>query len=189
VGARTDRLQKADQVLDIVVKAEPPIQQGHVAHVVPVGDVDVVLGQHGAHRAAQQRREMARQRRHQQHPRLRGIDVLAKAQERAERRGQRGVLVHRDLAVADRDAVDPERRAGMRQPRSRNELVGGSEVAQDGVVGNAAQRLAERPQRRAGPVADRNHDIGVGLIGLVEHSPNVPDRARHCGAQRHSRLK
>src|SRR5262245_36625485 len=66
---------------------------------------------------------MTRQRSDQQHARLRRIDVLAKAQERAERRGQRGLLVHRDLAVADRNAVDPERRARMRQPRPRNELV------------------------------------------------------------------
>src|SRR5262249_47639999 len=56
-------------------------------------------------------------------------------------------------------------------PCARNELVGRGQVAQNGVVGNAGQRPAERSQGGTRPVANRNHDVGMGLIGLVEHCP------------------
>ncbi len=110
MGALADRLDELDQVVDIFVEAEPAGGARDVAHVVPVGDVDVVLGQHGAHGAAQQRGEMARQRRHQQNARLLGLDVLLEMQQRAEWRDMRGLLAHLHLAVADDDLVDAEGR-------------------------------------------------------------------------------
>ena len=51
-----------------------PARERHVARVVPVGDVDVVVGQHRAHGVAQQRREVARHRRDDQHARLRRVE-------------------------------------------------------------------------------------------------------------------
>src|SRR2546430_3559633 len=48
-----------------IVEAEAAMQERHVARIVPVGDVDVVLGQHRADGGAQQRGEMPGQRRHQ----------------------------------------------------------------------------------------------------------------------------
>ena len=42
---------------------EAAIGEGHIANVMPVGDVDVVAGQHCFDRRAQQCREMARHRR------------------------------------------------------------------------------------------------------------------------------
>ena len=184
VRAWPDRLQETDQVRDIVVEAEPAVRERDIAHVVPVGDVDVVLGQHGAHGTAQERREMTRQRRDQEHARLRRVDILLEVQKRAERRGQRGVLVDRDLAVADCHAIDPEGGTGVGQPGARDELVGRGEVAQRGVVGDADQRLAERPQGGARPAANRNHNVGMGLISLVEHSPPGGARALLPGRPR-----
>ena len=46
-------------IVDIVVEAETPLGQRHVAGVVPVGDVNLMGGQHRLHRAAQQGGEMA----------------------------------------------------------------------------------------------------------------------------------
>ena len=115
-----------------------------------------------------------------EHARLRGIDVLLEMQECSERGRQRGVLVHRDLAIADRDAVDPEGRARVRKPGPGNKFVGGGQVAQDCVVGDARQGLTERAQRGGSPRADRHHDVGMDLIGLVEHSPTL---ARRRGQQ------
>ena len=80
-----------------------------------------------------------------------GVDVLLEVQQRAERRDMRGLLVHRDLAVADRDAVDAVRRARVGEPGARDQLIGGGQVAQTGVVGDARQRLTERAQRRRRP--------------------------------------
>jgi len=62
----------------------------------------------------------------------------------------------------------------MGQPGPRNELVGRSQVAQNDVVGNACQWLAQGPQGRARPFANRDHDVGMGFVGLVEHSVRHP---------------
>ena len=134
---------------DIVVEAEAAVRGRHVARIVPVGDVDVVLGQHGAHGGAQQRREMAGQRRDQQHARLRLLDVLLEMQQRAERRDVGGLLGHRDLAVADRDAVDAVRRARVGQAGARDQLIGRGQVAQDMIVEGV------QPRRRYGEAGER----------------------------------
>ena len=66
-------LQVADEfldVIDIVVKVERAIGQRHVACVFPVGDIDLVVFQHGLDGVAQQGRVVARQRRYDQHRRL-----------------------------------------------------------------------------------------------------------------------
>ncbi len=171
MGARPDLLQETDQVRDVFVEAEAAFRQRHVANVVPVGDEDVVLRQHGAHGAAQQRGEVARQRCDQQHPRLRGLDVLFEMQQRAERRGERGLLMHGHLAIADSHAIDAEGGPLVRQARTRDQLIGRRQVAQDGIIGDADQRPSDRLERGAGPRADRPHDVGMRLIELVKHSP------------------
>ena len=74
--AGADRLEKADQIVDVVVDAEAARLDRHVARIGPVGDVDVVVPEQRLDRAAQQRGEMARQRRDHQHARLRRVDVL-----------------------------------------------------------------------------------------------------------------
>ncbi len=88
-------------MLDIFIEAEAAVPDRHVARIGPVGDVDVVIGQQHAHRVAQQRREMAAERCHQQHLGLDGCTFLDEAQQRAERRGQHLLLVHGNDLVAD----------------------------------------------------------------------------------------
>ncbi len=122
--ARPDHFEKPDQVLDIVVEAEAAGRERRVARIVPVGDVDVVLGQHRLDGVAQQRREVAGQRRDEQHARLRAGDILGEMQQRAERRDVRRLLAHRQFLVADRDGVDAVGRAHMGQSRARDQLVG-----------------------------------------------------------------
>ena len=58
-------------MIDIVVKVETPLHDGDRTGVFPVGDIDVVIGQEGLDRAAQQSRIVAGQGGHDQH---RGID-------------------------------------------------------------------------------------------------------------------
>ena len=58
VGLGAHRLEEPDDVGDVVVEAEPSRGQRHVARIVPVGQVHVVLGEHGADGAAQERGEM-----------------------------------------------------------------------------------------------------------------------------------
>ncbi|MNF01419.1 hypothetical protein D3C80_2004060 [compost metagenome] len=62
------------------IEAEAPGYQRDIARIVPVGDIDVVVGQHGLRRAAQQRGKVAGHRRHQQHARLAADAVAAEVQ-------------------------------------------------------------------------------------------------------------
>jgi hypothetical protein len=65
--AGADMLEERDQIIDIIVEIElarPPAAP--LLRIAPVGDVDVMAGQHPLDRAAQQRRIMARHRRDDQ---------------------------------------------------------------------------------------------------------------------------
>ena len=122
-------------MIDIFVEAEPARGQRHVARIVPIGDVDIVVGQHGAHGRPQQCREVAGERRHHEDARLRRRDVLLEVQERAERRHMRRFLAHFDLAIADGDAVDGEWRTCVGQAGARDQLIDRGEIAHCRVVG------------------------------------------------------
>ncbi len=88
-------------------------------------------------------------------------------QQRAERRRVRRLLAHLDLAIADGDGVDAEGRAGMGEAGARDQLVGRGEIADGRMVGE--QRLAAGADRHAGPGPHRHHDVGLQLIGEVQH--------------------
>ena len=61
VGVGAQKMQEIDDVVDVVVQIEHVGHDRHVAAIDPVGDVDVMVRQHGLDRAAQQGREMSRQ--------------------------------------------------------------------------------------------------------------------------------
>ena len=64
------RLQVADKVLhvvDVIIQVKSTIGQRHRAGIFPVGDVDLVVFEHGLDCIAQQRRVVARQRGNNQH--------------------------------------------------------------------------------------------------------------------------
>jgi hypothetical protein len=110
VRPRPHRLEEGDEVLDIFVEAEAAVPDADIARIGPVGDVHVVLGQQHAHRVAQQGGEVAGERRHQQHPRLRGAAFLDETQQAAEGGGEDLLLAHRHGAVAALDLADAEGR-------------------------------------------------------------------------------
>src|SRR6516165_9579631 len=102
-------------------------------------------------------------------------------QKRAERRRQRGMLAHRHLAVADLYAADCKIRPGMREPRTRDELIRGGQVPKHGVVGYAEALSVHDLEGPARPGSNRDHDVGMGLIRLIEHSPTQPARRLSAG--------
>ena len=59
VRAGAEMFEEGDDVIDIVGEMKRAFAGGHVAGVVPVGDVDVVILQHGLHGVAEQRGEVA----------------------------------------------------------------------------------------------------------------------------------
>jgi hypothetical protein len=88
-------------VLGVLVEAEAAGQQRHVAHVVPVGHVDVVIDRASCDRVAQQGREVARHRRDDEDARLRDRDVLAEPAQGRERRHPGRFLDDRQRAAFD----------------------------------------------------------------------------------------
>ena len=71
VAVAAQKMQDRDHVIDVVVEIEAAERQRHHARIDPFRDVDVVIGQEGLDRTAQQSGIMTRHRRDQQHTRLR----------------------------------------------------------------------------------------------------------------------
>ena len=97
--ARAEMAEHVDDVVDVVVEIEGAFRRRHHAGVRPVGDVDVVLRKHRRHRAAEQRRVVAGERRHDEERRIgRPVfrQVAFEMQERAERPRPDDVLGNRD---------------------------------------------------------------------------------------------
>ena len=115
-------------MLDVLVQAKLPVRQAHVACVVPVGDVDIVFGQQRLHRATEQGREVARQRRYQENPRLRDLEVLPEAQQCPEWGDVGSLFAHPHVPVTDFDATDVERWPGVAQSGARHQFVGSSQT-------------------------------------------------------------
>ena len=167
--ALADRLEELDDIIDVVVEVEIAGGERHVARVVPVGDVDVVLGQHRAHRVAQQRREVARHRRHQQYLRLLRLAVLGKVQQGAEGPDPGLLLAHENAAVAHDDAVDGEFGPMMLQPALGEQLTDGGDAALRLGLGQAPPRPRHRTAIRCCDPLQRREGVGVALIELVQH--------------------
>ncbi len=162
--------QKADQVVGVILETERAGAQRHVAGIVPVRDVHIAVGQHRLHGGAQQGREMAGHRGHQQHFRLRLQHVLLEPQQGAERRGEHRHFAHRDAVIVHHHAVDAEGGALVGDHR------GGKQIGRRG--GQAHARVAgfgciPAPdiQPCGGAPAEGRQKIGLGLIELVEHKP------------------
>ena len=169
MNARPEQTGEADHQLDEIVEIEPAVKQRHVARVLPVGQVDVVIGQQGLDGAAQQGRKMPGERRHHQHRRLLAGPILAEMDEVAERMRSDGLLLDGDFPALDRDRADAKIRPLMRQ-------VGmGEQVHRRGGAAHARQ-VADRQPRMAQPVMggpghqpDRPEKVLLCLVGVVKH--------------------
>ena len=155
-------LHVADELLhvvDVVVQVELALGQRHHAGVLPVGDVDLVAFQHGAHGVAQQRGVMARQRRHDQHRRLhlqlfqrrRIVREALEAQQLAEGLVDLHALVDGHLDAIHVDLADVE--LGF--------LVILAQAVEQGIGGRYALRH--------GQLAQQGVAVAVGLGGGIGH--------------------
>ena len=101
-------LQHADQVVDIFLEAEAPLHERDLARILPVGDVDIVVLQHGLHRVAQECREVTGKGSDDQHFRLWRVDVLAEMEHAAKREIEHCLLDNKRLAILDNHGRDAE---------------------------------------------------------------------------------
>ncbi len=167
VGVRTHRLQEVDDVLRVFVEAEAPAFERHVAYVVPVGDVDVVILQRGADRVAQQRREVPGHRRHDEYLGLPRYALLAKAQQRRERRGGDDFLGDGAGLAMDDDAVDAPRRALAADLGQRQHLAGRGHRPRGGAERRTPSWTVEHRNRPLRPSAKRPEQVRLGLECLI----------------------
>ena len=126
-----DELQHLDQVVGVVVEVEAPRSEGHIACVRPVGDEDVVLGQHRLDRAAQQRGVVPRHRRHDEDLRVADAgcgEHAAEMQETAEWLGPDHLLEDRCVDAVDQGRGEAELRLGVASGRVQEDFQGGRGV-------------------------------------------------------------
>ena len=102
-----NHLKKFNEIIDIIVEIEPARGRRNQLRVAPVGDIDVVLGQHPLDRAAKKRRIMARHRRDDQQRRLVVRSVLPEAFQLTERLAKEDILVDRDAFSPTRVSISP----------------------------------------------------------------------------------
>ena len=165
-----------------------PRCERHVARVVPVGDVDVVVGAASCARcraAASRSGPTSARRSAPAAAGDRGI-VLAEMQQRAERRAcARLPRCTGDLASPSITTVDAEGRPRggsarpARTPRRRRRAC-----ARAGSRGARAASAEQRAAAALGQRAQRPHQVGVGLIGVIEHACSGWRRCRQLRASR-----
>ena len=135
VHVAAEEAEHVDHRVDVVVEIERAGRQRHVARILPVGDVDLVIGQERLDGAAQQRGEMARHRRHQQQARVARGAGGSMSRLKCTRR-QNGVCQHHLLGHAHRcghrpGAGDAELGLGVAPGRALEHLAGGDGAAAD----------------------------------------------------------
>ena len=169
MGTWPEYLEKSDDVIDKVVELERTVLQPDVSGIVPVSDVDVVIGEEHLRSAAQQGGEMPRHRRYQENARLRPRRLLLEAQQRTKRRLVNSRLAYSSLAAADRDGVDAESRPMMTEARARDKLAEGGSGAQESMARHPWRRLGECRGSQFGDRPNRSCDVGKSLEIMVNH--------------------
>jgi hypothetical protein len=117
---------------------------------------------------------MARQWRDQQHRRLPGQAggrVLAEVQQAAKGQLQHLALGDGHRCVTHLDTVDAIVGAAVGELEARENIHGGGHLAQRAALGPAEPERGRTGLRQH---AKRRHQVGLGLVGLVEHGfPDV----------------
>ena len=162
--------EELDEVLGVAVQPERARRHGDLAGVVPVREVDVVLGEHRPHGRAQERREVPGHRRDEQHGGLRDGGVLREVQQRGERRDVLGNLGHGDLGSGDDRGVDAERGARVAEAGERDDLGRRRGAADERELRHAAGQVTDRVRQDGRRDPEGRHEIRLGLVGRVEHS-------------------
>ena len=172
-----EEAEHADHGVDVVVEIEAAGDLRHVARVLPVRDVNLMLGQERLDGAAQERGKVARHGCDQQQPRVLrgegGIDVALEMEKATE-----GRLPHYLFAYLHRLAVDPgagdtEIRFVVAPRGALEHLAGGDRASPHGRVGQWVEGIEEQAAR-AGRRPGRSESSLTKLIPMVEQHVCVP---------------
>ena len=151
------------QVVDVVVEVELALGQRHQARVLPLGDVDLVVLEHGAHGLAQQGRIVARQGSDDQHHRLaleagERLGIVAEAleaQQVAEGLGHLDPFLDRDLHPVDVDGADAELGLFVVLAQAVHQVEAGGQALRHRRHADRQHRVGEHLGRHLGQVGER----------------------------------
>ena len=152
------------------------VGERHHAGVGPVGDVDVVAGEHGLDRTAQKRRIVAGHRRDDEELLLLAAGAhgaLLEMDEPAEGALPDDALDDRDALAAEKRRGDAERGLAVAAGGALEELGRGGDAPPEGRVGERIERVAEIELGRVGGGTERADCRVVELEELViRHNPD-----------------
>ena len=177
--AGAQHFEEIDNVFDEVVEIKAGRAAADVARIVPISDIDVVLGEHRAHGAAQQCGKMSGHRRHQQHSRLRRRECpsqTAAACRTASNEPQPRAL--RPAGRRPRPGRCQRPGGGGLKPGARDQLIEGVESPMHHVAGNSGQRVRQPRCGNISQGAQWRDRVGVGLKILVHSSCAIRSSAK-----------
>jgi hypothetical protein len=159
--------------VDVVVEIETAGRHRDMARVLPVGDVDLVIGQKGFHSATEQRGEVAGHGRYKQQaglPRCKGrVDIAPEMHKPAERRSPDGFLDDRNAVAGNPGRLNAERRFRVAARCAFKQLASGRSAASEGRMREGIERVEElQPHLGSSPPGPRG---GVAeLVPMIEHA-------------------
>ncbi len=184
MAVAVDFLQVADELLhivDIVIKVELAVGQGYGACVFPVGDIDLVVFQHGLDGVAQQGGVVAGQGSHDQHCRLtlefceRGgvIGEALEAAQLAKRLVDFNPFVNGNIGAVHIDGLDVEGRLFVVLAEPVNQAVTGGHALGKRVLPHGRQGIAVELCRGLCKVNKGFHQRALGFINLIQHGQTL----------------
>ena len=178
-------LQVANEFLHIVhvvVQMELAIGQWHQAGVFPVGDIDLVPFEHGAHGVAQQRGVVAGQRRHNKNHWLRlelgqRGGIIRKALETAQfakRLVDFDALVDRHTDAVDIHGVNAKRWLFIVFAQPVHQVIPSSNALRHRRLAQGRHGVAEQLGSGLRKVGERLHERALSFVDVVQHGGKNP---------------
>jgi hypothetical protein len=128
-----------------------------------------MVAQHAAHRATQQRGEMAGHRRDDQHRWLVRLEILPEMQQIAKRRLVHDLFGDIHFTCPHLDVLDAEIGALMGETGARKNLAGGSDPGHQDFADFSRPGTHENVARDSGGGSYRIHQVCIPLVGLIDH--------------------
>ena len=168
-------------IVDIVVKMKLALSQRNQARVFPVGDVDLVVLEHGLDGVAQQRRVMTRQRRYHQHRGLpfqaiecrRIIAETLEAAQFAKRLVDFHAFMDRHSDAVHIDRANAEFRLFIVAAQPVHQVETGGHALGKGRLAQDRQRIGKHLGGGVRQIGERLHHRALGFVQLVQHGKSA----------------
>ncbi|MNV28879.1 hypothetical protein D3C71_1200840 [compost metagenome] len=195
-----DALQVADEllhVIHVVVEVELTLGQGDQPGILPVGDVDLVVLEHGAHGVAQQSGVVPRQGRHDQHHRL-GLELgqgggvvreTLEAAQFAERLVHLDAFVHRYTDAVHIHRMDLESGLFVVLAQAIQQFVARRHALRQRAFAEGGHGVAEQLGSSLREIGKGLHQGALGFVDVIQHGRNSVMLQCNITALRNKRME